>query len=234
MKSISHKYYKALESLGTEQNRKIYKRHGASDNLFGVSFANLKKLAKEFKRETGKSVDTNVIAFELWETKNTDAMTLAAIVMNPDKITLDEINKAAYDVTYQIVGDELSKIISKSPFAAQIIEAFTRSDKEFVKRIGFVALSHKVLSDNYQDIDIKTYINQIEEEIHISPNRAKEGMNNCLIALGSIDKFHAMAIKTAKAIGKVEIDHGKTSCKTYSAAGEIIRLKEYQLKKTGK
>lgn len=35
-----------LKNMGTEQNRKIYMRHGASKNLYGVSFANLKNLQK--------------------------------------------------------------------------------------------------------------------------------------------------------------------------------------------
>lgn len=231
MKSMSHKYYKALESFGTEQNRKIYKRHGASDNLFGVSFANLKKLAKELKREIGKSDDTNVIAFELWETKNTDAMTLAEIVMNPDKITLDEINKAANDVSYQIVGDELAKTISKSPFATQIIDEFTNSDKEFVKRIGFVTLSLVALLGDNNNVDISAYIKRIEHEIQTSPNRAKEAMNNCLIAFSSDENYFDLALKTARRIGKVEIDYADTSCKTKYAAKEIIRIKEYRLKK---
>ena len=30
-----------LRSLGTAQNVKTYRRHGAGENLFGVSFANL-------------------------------------------------------------------------------------------------------------------------------------------------------------------------------------------------
>lgn len=35
-----------LEAAGTEQNRKVYRRHGAQEPLFGVSFAALKALAK--------------------------------------------------------------------------------------------------------------------------------------------------------------------------------------------
>ena len=37
---------KELESLGTEQNRKIYRRHGAGAALYSVSFANLGRLKK--------------------------------------------------------------------------------------------------------------------------------------------------------------------------------------------
>ena len=39
------------EALGTAQNRKIYRRHGAGGNLFGVSFANLNALKKGLKTD---------------------------------------------------------------------------------------------------------------------------------------------------------------------------------------
>jgi hypothetical protein len=39
--------YTKTEKCGTEHNRKVYKRHGAKGELFGVSFENLKKLKKE-------------------------------------------------------------------------------------------------------------------------------------------------------------------------------------------
>ena len=38
-----------LEANGTAQNRKVYARHGAGENMFGVSFANLEKLRKQIK-----------------------------------------------------------------------------------------------------------------------------------------------------------------------------------------
>ena len=39
------------EALGTAQNRKIYRRQGAGENLFGVSFANLNALKKGLKTD---------------------------------------------------------------------------------------------------------------------------------------------------------------------------------------
>jgi len=40
-----------LKRLGTDQNVKICKRHGAGENLYGVSFANLKQLKKKIKAD---------------------------------------------------------------------------------------------------------------------------------------------------------------------------------------
>ncbi len=56
-----------LEALGTEQNRKVYRRHGAQEPLFGVSFGNLDKLRKELKTNDS-------LAEQLWSTGNTDAL----------------------------------------------------------------------------------------------------------------------------------------------------------------
>ena len=43
-------------------------------------------------------------------------------------------------------------------------------------------------------------------------------MNNTLIAIGTRSKgLHKNAIAAAKRIGRVEVDHGETGCKTPSA-----------------
>ncbi len=49
-----------LKALGTEQNRKVYRRHGVGENLHGVSFANLGKLKKKIKID-------HELAERLWE-----------------------------------------------------------------------------------------------------------------------------------------------------------------------
>ena len=39
----------ALESLGSEQIRKTYRRHGAPDSMFGVKVGDLKQVARTIK-----------------------------------------------------------------------------------------------------------------------------------------------------------------------------------------
>lgn len=50
-----------LEAPGTEQNRKVYGKHGAKEPLFGVSFGNLDKPRKEIKTN-------DALAEQLWNT----------------------------------------------------------------------------------------------------------------------------------------------------------------------
>ena len=68
------------------------------------------------------------------------------------------------------------------------------------------------------------YINTIEKEIHSSPNRTREAMNYALIAIGTY-KLDKEAISAAIKIGHVEIDHGKTWCKTTDAISYIKKAR---------
>ena len=38
-----------LKKCGSEQTRRIYQRHGAGDNIFGVKAADLKAIAKKIR-----------------------------------------------------------------------------------------------------------------------------------------------------------------------------------------
>ncbi|MEW6014576.1 MAG: DNA alkylation repair protein, partial [Candidatus Zixiibacteriota bacterium] len=67
-----------LKKLGTAQTAKIYRRHGAGENLYGVNFANLKVLQKKLKTD-------QALAEQLWETGNVDARCLATMVADPVK-----------------------------------------------------------------------------------------------------------------------------------------------------
>ena len=70
-----------LESLGTEQNRKVYSRHGVGDSQFGVSMANLEQLRKKNKQD-------HPLALELWSSANHDARMLATKIADP--LQMDE------------------------------------------------------------------------------------------------------------------------------------------------
>ena len=62
----------ALQKAGTAQNRKVYGNHGVSGPMYGVSFAELKKLKKQIKQD-------HELACGLWDTGNHDARILACL-----------------------------------------------------------------------------------------------------------------------------------------------------------
>jgi 3-methyladenine DNA glycosylase AlkD len=80
-----------LEAAGTEQNRKVYPRHGIGPPLFGVSYAELGKLRKETGVADG-------LARELWATGNHDARILATMVADPAALSARDADAWLRDV----------------------------------------------------------------------------------------------------------------------------------------
>lgn len=72
------------------------------------------------------------------------------------------------------------------------------------------------------DKDAEKVLATIERRIHRSPNWARYAMNGALIAIGVYKpSLRVHALEVAKSIGKVEVDHGDTCCKTPDAVPYI-------------
>lgn len=82
-----------LERVGTAQNRKVYACHGAPDNQFGVSFADLGRLTKEIKRD-------QALAEALWKTGVADARILATMIADPKALTRATAEAWLAETTY--------------------------------------------------------------------------------------------------------------------------------------
>ena len=207
-----------LESFGTAQNRKIYGRHGVGDHMFGVSYANQNKLAKAIKRDQD-------LALELWATGNHDARVLAAMVADPAQASESLLEAWADDLDNYVLTDTFSSFVGKTSLAVDKAEDWCPSDGEWSGRAGWhlvahLALKNQDLADDYFTACLAT----IEGEIHARKNRVRDAMNNALIAIGM--RNHALekqALAAAARIGKVEVDHGQTGCKTPDAIDYIRR-----------
>lgn len=209
----------ALEKAGTAQNRKIYGRHGATGEMYGVSFAVQRKLQKQIK------VDQR-LAEQLWETGNVDARMLAAMVADPGAFTRSDLDRWMRDIDFYTLSDVfVREVVSKSPHVLSRMTKWMGAKNHWVARAGWVILAHVALADN--DVDDGTfedYVRQIEEEIHDAENLTRDAMNSALIAIGVRNsRLRKAATQAARRIGKVEVDHGETGCKTQDAVDYIDR-----------
>ena len=210
-----------LRKLGTAQNIKIYKRHGAGDNLFGVSFANLNTLKKKIK------IDHD-LASQLWKTGNTDAQTLATMIADPERMSEPVLDMWLKDIHYYLLVDVfVSNVVNKSKFAKGRMELWTKSEDEWVGRAGWHLLAHFAMrGDSLGDSYFERYLESVKRNIHQSKNRTKDAMNNTLIAIGIRNAtLEKKAIQAANLIGKINVDHGETGCKTPDAAAYIKKAR---------
>ena len=213
-----------MESMGTEQNRKVYKRHGAGDKLYGVSCANLKLLKKKIKTDHNLAVD-------LWATDNTDAQTLALMIADPQQFTENDLNNWLKDMSYYVLVDTFVRnIVISTPYSQQKLEEWTALDDEWEERAGWRIVAHIAMGNN--DLDDSYFsglLANIEKNIHTSKNRVKDAMNGALIAIGlRSEVLEKAAIAAAQIIGKVNVDHGDTSCKTPNAIAYIEKTKKHR------
>ncbi|MDN4166372.1 DNA alkylation repair protein [Cytophagales bacterium LB-30] len=209
--------YQELESLGAEHTKNTYLKHGASSPMFGVSYANLGKLKMKVHSPEGKVGFHQQFAEQLWASGNLDARLLACMIADPATISENTIDSWIKEIDYYALADSFSDLVYSSPFAMKKMLDWTFSDKEYVKRIGYTLLnSFARLNTVFNNGFFEAYITIVENEIHHAPNRAKEGMNNCLIAIGSRNEaLKKKIIQSSRKIGKVEIDHGDTGCQTF-------------------
>src|SRR5512139_2487656 len=96
-------YQEAMEQLGkagTEQNRKVFRKRGVKTEQFGVSFAELDRLAKQIGKD--KDLDREALAEQLWESGNHDARLLATKIADPAKIQSGTVDRWVKDLDNQL------------------------------------------------------------------------------------------------------------------------------------
>ncbi|AEA16600.1 hypothetical protein BTB_c30530 [Bacillus thuringiensis Bt407] len=162
-----------------------------------------------------------------------DAMTLATYILDPKNITAEQLNSWVQDVDYYCLMDVFMTSICTSPIAIERMEEWTKSNDEWIGRAGWsllanISIKNKALHDDF----FSPYLEEIKENIHNEKNRKKEAMNSALIAIGIRNEdLERQAIEIAREIGKVEVDHGATSCKTPDAESYIKKARERAQKK---
>lgn len=208
-----------LESLGSEQTRKTYRRHGVTGEQYGVKFGDLSKLVRKIK------VD-HELAEELWESGNHDARVLATMIADPSTIQASRLDAWAKGLDNHVIANQLADLAAKHPAAAQRAKKWTRSRSECISSAGWSLVSSlaKLGGDDavLTDEALAEYIDRIEAEIHRAPNRTRYSMNWALMSIGvHRPKLKDHALAAAKRIGPVEVDHGDTNCKTPDAVKAI-------------
>src|SRR5689334_6201659 len=129
-----------LETLGTEQNRKIFRKHGAHEPLFGVSFANFKILLKKIKID-------HELAKQLWSTGNYDARLFAAMIAEPKQATDELLESWASDLECYPVSAQFGEYVGKTTYARTKAEQWIKSPNEFIGQVGWNILGRLAYDD---------------------------------------------------------------------------------------
>ncbi len=218
-----------LEAAGTAQNRKIYARHGAAEPMFGVSYADLGKIAKPIKTD-------HDLAQQLWDSGNHDARVLALRVADPAAMDEALAGRWLGDVDNYILAEGLGKLCAQSPHARALSDAWRDSPSEWEASTGwFIVTCTGEDPEVWSVQELRDLLRQVEAEIGERPNRVRHEMNGALIVMALRDgNLRRSVLAAAGRIGPVRVDHGQTGCKTPEVAPYVERTLAHRAAKTAR
>jgi 3-methyladenine DNA glycosylase AlkD len=213
-----------LKKKGKESTRKIYARHGmATENMYGVSVAELKVIAKTIKGQQG-------LACELYATGNLDAMYLAGMVADGSKMSAKELNAWAQGAAnLQMIAEyTVPWVAVENPQGRELALQWMKSKKERVACSGWCTYSGLLATKPDEGLDlaeIKDLLSVIVKRIKSGQNRVRCTMNGFVIAVGTYVKpLLKEAKEAARKIGEVSVDVGETPCNVPLASAHIEKI----------
>ncbi len=205
-------------SGGTQETRQT--ADGRDLQALRIRRQRLRRADSEIAKLQKKIKVDHALALELWKTGNAEARILALQIADPEKLTRADADGLLKDGPVRFLGCYLSGLLARSPIADETMRSWMKSTDEFAREMGYAILSVRLKDDpdSVSDADAEKVLATIETEIQRSPNWARYAMNGALISIGVYKPaLRKKAIEAAKRIGKVEVDHGETYCKTPDA-----------------
>ncbi|MEN7549354.1 DNA alkylation repair protein [Rapidithrix thailandica] len=211
-----------LALYGSEQTKKVFRKHGAREPFYGVKVADLRKLQKKLKKNSQ-------LAEELYNTGNSDAMYLAGLIADPSLMSKEQLQRWVDKAYWYMLSEHtVANVTADSPWGYELALKWIKADKEQVVAAGWATLSGivSVKEDETLNLSVlKQLLQRVEKDIHQAPNRVRYTMNNFVIALGCyVSGLTEMAKKTAGKIGAVHVNMGETACKVPQALAYIEKV----------
>ncbi|MBA7620480.1 hypothetical protein ES703_27830 [subsurface metagenome] len=176
-------------------------RYGINpENTYGVSIPNLRKMAKEV------GID-HALAQQLWVSGIHEARILASMIDDPKMATEEQLERWVKDFDSWDVCDQCcSNLFERTEFAYQKALEWSSSDKEFIKRAGFVLMARLAVSDKKAvDIKFELFLPLIKREAGDNRNFVKKAVNWALRQIGKRNlNLNKKAIEIARGIQQMD------------------------------
>ena len=213
-----------LQAFGSESIKKIMLKHGVKEPLFGVKVEHLKTIEKKIKKDYA-------LANELFYTGNADAMYLAGLIADDEKMTKADLNKWVKLATSTNISEyTVPWVAAGSKHGFELALEWIDSKEEHIAASGWCTLSGLVASKPDEALDmklLKTLLGRVEKSIHTAKGREQNTMNGFIISVGSYVKALTQdAISTANKIGTITVDINGTASKVPKATDYIKKISD--------
>lgn len=183
-----------LERRGSARDREGMARFGiTSPRLFGVSVATLRARAKQLGRD-------HDLALALWDAGWHESRMLGALVDDPDRVTVKQMDAWARDFdNWALCDTTCFHLFDRTPHAWGRVDAWAARRDELVKRAAFALLAGLALHRKREgDEPFVERLPLIEAAADDDRNYVKKGVSWALRSVGHRSAaLHAAAMDTA-------------------------------------
>jgi 3-methyladenine DNA glycosylase AlkD len=211
-----------LKSRYNPKNIEGMKQFGINDkNTLGISVTDLRRIANKLGMD-------HELARKLWSSGVHEARLLAGMIDDPEKVTSSQMDHWTDDFdSWDICDQCCSNLFDKTQFAYHKANIWCRSDKEYVKRAGYVMMAALSVHDKKAGDNVFVdFLPVIRNGATDERNFVKKAVNWALRQIGKRNaKLNKLAIKEAEEIGKIESASAK-----WIAADALRELKSDSVK----
>jgi len=212
-----------LKPLGLASYKQVILKHGVQEPCFGVKIEELKKFQKRLKQDYR-------LALDLYDTGIFDAMYLAGLIADDQKMTKADLNRWLRNATHEpLRSSTVPWVAAESAHGWQLALEWIEAKDEATVEAGWRTLGSFVAitpDDNLDLARLKQLLERLGRTILKQPGGVRYAMNSFLIALGTyVAPLTELALQAAEKIGPLEVDMGETSCQVPLAAEYIRKAK---------
>lgn len=213
-----------LESLGSPQIKKIHLQHGVREPLFGVKVGDLKPIQKKIKKDYQ-------LAKDLYATGNADAMYLAGLIADDEKMTKKDLQTWVKQARSGNVCEyTVPWVAAEGKYGFELGMEWIDDNEPHIAAAGWATLGFVVALKQDNELDLKvlrSLLGRVEKNIHTAANRVRYTMNGFIISLGAyVTPLLADARAAAKRIGKVEVEMNGTACEVPDPIAYIKKIED--------
>lgn len=184
-----------LEALGDEKMRAQNKKRGAGDNQFGVKMGDIRNIAKKLKTN-------HELALKLWDTENVEARFLATLLIDPKKLSNDELARIVSSEKFTHIADWFySYVIKEYPDKETLRQKWMQTSDVMQARAGW-SLTAGCVTRNPELVDIPALLERIEKEMPTAAPEVQWTMNSTLAQIGiNHPEFREHALSIGEKLG---------------------------------
>jgi len=184
-----------LEALGSEKVRALNRKRGASDAQFGTMLGDVRKVAKDVKRD-------HALALELWATGIVEARLLAILVLEPKRLSNDELDAMVRDPGFVGVADWLEAyVVRQHPEKEALRQVWMADPDPWAARAGWSLTAERV-GKRPEGLDLAALLDRLEAELADAAPESQWTMNNTLAGIGIHHPEHReRALAIGEALG---------------------------------